>query len=354
MKHLLLLFINLIICTGFSIKSQGYDLKSIPASYSGDLNVSIDNQVVNSSSNIKIGTEVENDALTVSLLAFSINIADTDIDFGDVIISNIEIDKDGKITKGYAEINHPVLSLIKINIAGTMTSEKADLDLDILWNNITIIVKYNGVAINEGYDLSKIPSSYVGNLAISVANTETSNSNNVEVTTFIKDGKLSLKVSNLSIVMGEDIIPFGDITVPGIELDSDGNINKIDMSLQHPTLGELPLSMTGLLTDIKSSLKINITYNKVIPIDVNFEGKAKTSSLTSVSEKNIECIVGDNYILVDNAQIKSFSLYNISGRNIRSKNILSNRIDFDNISTGIYIADIITDKGRITRKIAIK
>lgn len=97
--------------------------------------------------------------------------------------------------------------------------------------------------------------------------------------------KVELILRNFSISIGEAVVPVGDIIVPGVALSGDAsNVELVEttITMQHESLGELPIKVKGNVASGRADLAIDVIWTNEgtqMPISVAYTGDRVTNEV---------------------------------------------------------------------------
>ncbi|MEG1377981.1 MAG: calycin-like domain-containing protein, partial [Bacteroidales bacterium] len=175
---------------------------------------------------------------------------------------------------------------------------------------------------------------------------------NVKVYTYKEDGKNTLKLVLKDFSFMNGAIMVGDIEVPSVAIDEQGVITAPEIIIDKTEvgLGQLPTTLNGTLTKDKANLIIRVLWNDS-PVNVTFDGdKDLLNSLTSAVSQ-IKTIYADNVLTVSGAEITGYKIFTINGSVIANQRNQISSIDMNQYSYGVYLIEITTNHGIITRKV---
>ena len=262
--------------------------------YTDELNVTI-NGTSSAPQQTTINVEAEaNGTYTLSLLNFVMANGEDKIPVGNIVVPAIAVTESNGIknfttkqtvplTEGDPEIASfwlaSMLQEITVDIKGKMTDGSLYCTIDI---DITEAMG-QVVAVTFGKDI-KATRSYTDALVVTInGNSSTPQQTKINVDEKT-DGTYTLSLNNFMLVDTESTIPVGNIVIHNIAADeADGvknfavnqKINIVEGDVEAPfwmgpQLGEVPVDMTGKMTEYKLYCNINIdmsaTLNQVINV----------------------------------------------------------------------------------------
>ncbi|MGL4293095.1 MAG: calycin-like domain-containing protein [Bacteroidales bacterium] len=183
---------------------------------------------------------------------------------------------------------------------------------------------------------------------------------NVKVYTSLQENnKIKLTLKDFSIEVGGQEILVGDIEMTDVTVDAAGNVSAPENEMTHPELGYLPIKLTGgKMNSTNANLDIRVIWTNSesgmeTPIVVNYKNGVKdpTTGISSANDATVEAIVMGDELIVSGANLSKCSVYALTGTLISTIQAQNNKVPLDNISNGIYLIHLVTDKGIITRKI---
>ena len=262
--------------------------------YTDELNVTI-NGTSSAPQQTTINVEAEaNGTYTLSLLNFVMVDGEDNIPVGNIVVPAIAVTESNGIknfttkqtvplTEGDPEIASfwlaSMLQEITVDIKGKMTDGSLYCTIDIDLTEAMGQV----VAVTFGKDI-KATRSYTDALVVTInGNSSTPQQTKINVDEKT-DGTYTLSLNNFMLVDTESTIPVGNIVIHNIAADeADGvknfavnqKINIVEGDVEAPfwmgpQLGEVPVDMTGKMTEYKLYCNINIdmsaTLNQVINV----------------------------------------------------------------------------------------
>ena len=262
--------------------------------YTDELNVTI-NGTSSAPQQTTINVEAEaNGTYTLSLLNFVMANGEDNIPVGNIVVPSIEVTESNGIknfttkqtvplTEGDPEIASfwlaSMLQEITVDIKGKMSDGSLYCTIDIDLTEAMGQV----VAVTFGKDI-KATRNYTDALVVTInGNSSTPQQTKINVDEKT-DGTYTLSLNNFMLVDTESTIPVGNIVIHNIAADeADGvknfavnqKINIVEGDVEAPfwmgpQLGEVPVDMTGKMTEYKLYCNINIdmsaTLNQVINV----------------------------------------------------------------------------------------
>lgn len=286
--------------------------------YTDELNVTI-NGTSSAPQQTTINVEAEaNGTYTLSLLNFVMANGEDKIPVGNIVVPSIEVTESNGIknfttkqtvplTEGDPEIASfwlaSMLQEITVDIKGKMTDGSLYCTIDIDLTEAMGQV----VAVTFGKDI-KATRNYTDALVVTInGNSSTPQQTKINVDEKT-DGTYTLSLNNFMLVDTESTIPVGNIVIHNIAADeADGvknfavnqKINIVEGDVEAPfwmgpQLGEVPVDMTGKMTEYKLYCNINIdmsaTLNQVI--NVKF-GNEDVTGIEQIAGEKGEKVVFD-------------------------------------------------------------
>ena len=286
--------------------------------YTDELNVTI-NGTSSAPQQTTINVEAEaNGTYTLSLLNFVMVDGEDNIPVGNIVVPAIAVTESNGIknfttkqtvplTEGDPEIASfwlaSMLQEITVDIKGKMTDGSLYCTIDIDLTEAMGQV----VAVTFGKDI-KATRSYTDALVVTInGNSSTPQQTKINVDEKT-DGTYTLSLNNFMLVDTESTIPVGNIVIHNIAADeADGvknfavnqKINIVEGDVEAPfwmgpQLGEVPVDMTGKMTEYKLYCNINIdmsaTLNQVI--NVKF-GNEDVTGIEQIAGEKGEKVVFD-------------------------------------------------------------
>lgn len=157
------------------------------------------------------------------------------------------------------------------------------------------------------------------------------------------DTHVTLQIKNFSFAM----LQLGDITVPGVELQKDGNtINLLPKTVDIDLLiGKVKVSLEqSTITNNKLVLSLGVSpYEGDLDIHVGFNGTNTSTGIYDVPTENKPTVYYDattGSIVVKGAENLKYEIFNLTGVQTMTGVIASENINVSNLTKGIYLIKI--------------
>lgn len=164
------------------------------------------------------------------------------------------------------------------------------------------------------------------------------------------ENHITLEIKDFKFLVGGTNIEIGDIRIPGVEVQKEGNtisilpadvvltlpdpIKSVDVHLNKSTIVDKRLDLT---------LTVNTIYPQAITVNVEFDGTyTEGSGIQDVSSSKPSIFYNNetNMLTVKGAQNMKYDIYNTSGLHVVSGILNSEVINVSNLSKGLYLIKI--------------
>lgn len=158
------------------------------------------------------------------------------------------------------------------------------------------------------------------------------------------DTHITLQIRNFAF----GALQLGNITVPGVELQKDGNTiylmpKTVDLDLN--IVGKVKVSLEqSTIIDNKLVLSLGVNpYNGDLDIHVGFEGANTSTGIADVSNDNKPTVYYDTTtgsIITKGAENLKYEIFNLTGVQTMAGVATSDNINVSNLTRGIYLIKI--------------
>lgn len=305
--------------------------------YTDDLTVTINGEASEPQKTVIYVEENNDGTYTLSLNQFTLGGM---IPVGNIVLSNIAATEDNGIRSITAKQNitiaagdenagdwiGPMLGEVPVDLNGKMTDGSLycaiDIDLTSSMNQI--------INVTFGKDI-KATRSYTDDLAVTInGNSSTPQQTTINVDEKA-DGTYTLSLNNFMLANAESTIPVGNIVIHNITAsEADGvknfsvkqNINIVEGDVEAdfwmgPQLGEVPVDLTGKMTDYKLYCNINIDMVSTLGQTINV--KFGNENLTGINDVETENVKVKNIFDLTGRRIEAITapgIYIINGKKV--------------------------------------
>ena len=165
------------------------------------------------------------------------------------------------------------------------------------------------------------------------------------------DNHIRLEIRNFKFSVGGSTIELGDIIIPSVELQKDGNtivlLPKEDVKVNLPDpIGEVSVDLnrsTIVDKEISLILVVETTYPTRLIVDVTFEGTQTSGSgiQSTTTEKPVVYYNAEiDALIVEGAENQKYNIYNITGVQTLSGILNTKEINVTALQRGIYLIKI--------------
>ena len=162
---------------------------------------------------------------------------------------------------------------------------------------------------------------------------------------------IRLEIRNFKFSVGGSTIELGDIIIPSVELQKDGNtivlLPKEDVKVNLPDpIGEVSVDLNrSTIVDkgISLILVVKTTYPAQLIVDVTFEGTQTSGSgiQSTTTEKPVVYYNAEiDALIVEGAENQKYNIYNITGVQTLSGILNTKEINVTALQRGIYLIKI--------------
>lgn len=194
---------------------------------------------------------------------------------------------------------------------------------------------------------------YVGSLEVTLMGATTP-MDNVEVFAENQDDEhFKLTLKDFTFPVSGFPVNIGDIEVPNVKVNADGTIEAPETIIdkEYLGLGKLPTTVAGTMNGNKANLNIKVTW-LTYPIDVVFAGVKKTESSLNKVHHDVKIAINNGFIEVSGITFNQYAIYGINGTLVSTGT--NNLISVNSLHAGIYMLQLNTKAGIITKKFIIQ
>ena len=284
--------------------------------YTDELAVTI-NGTVSDPMQTTINVEPKTDGTyTLSLLNFIMVSGEDAIPVGNIVvpgisyqtvngIDNFASKQDIVITEGSIEAEEwlgPMLGDVPVDITGKMTDGSLYCTINIDLTEVLGQV----IDVEFGKDI-KVARSYEDDLVVTINGMSTQQRATINVDEKI-DGTYTLSLNNFMLADGEDIIPVGNIVLHNIAAENVDGVQKFavkqDIVITEgsieaeewlgPMLGDVPVDMTGKMTEYKLYCNIDIDMTATLGQTINVKfGQEDLAGIEGITAENGTDVIYD-------------------------------------------------------------
>ena len=284
--------------------------------YTDELAVTI-NGTVSDPMQTTINVEPKTDGTyTLSLLNFIMVSGEDAIPVGNIVvpgisyqtvngIDNFASKQDIVITEGSIEAEEwlgPMLGDVPVDITGKMTDGSLYCTINIDLTEVLGQV----IDVEFGKDI-KVARSYEDDLVVTINGMSTQQRATINVDEKI-DGTYTLSLNNFMLADGEDIIPVGNIVLHNIAAENVDGVQKFavkqDIVITEgsieaeewlgPMLGDVPVDMTGKMTEYKLYCNIDIDMTAILGQTINVKfGQEDLAGIKDITLENSANVIYD-------------------------------------------------------------
>ena len=195
---------------------------------------------------------------------------------------------------------------------------------------------------NLGYAQSvEAEGTYNGTLAVSVAGLPAGSSTENIHLIAENDNHIRLEIRNFKFSVGGSTIELGDIVIPNVELQKEGNTITLLPTDAQVTLPE-PIGMvsvhlnqsTIVNNNISLTLTVQTTYPVSLQVDVTFDGTKTGGSGVQNTNPTISAVI------VKGAESQKYDIYDVAGIPTLSGILNAEEINVSTLSRGLYLIKI--------------
>lgn len=202
---------------------------------------------------------------------------------------------------------------------------------------------------NLGYAQSQeAAGTYYGTLSVAIGMPVGNSEENVYLIAE-NDNHIRLEIKDFKFDVGGQELLLGDIIIPNVELQQEGNtvvILPADAQLVLPDpINEVNVHLNQS-TIINKELKLTLSVNVAdlpVPVTVSFTGLLATGSgVYDVATEKVNAYynAATGSLIVKGAENQKYDIYNVTGMQILSGIVTSENINVSNLTKGIYLIKI--------------
>lgn len=202
---------------------------------------------------------------------------------------------------------------------------------------------------NLGYAQSQeAAGTYYGTLSVAIGIPVGNSEENVYLIAE-NDNHIRLEIKDFKFDVGGQELLLGDIIIPNVELQQEGNtvvILPADAQLVLPDpINEVNVHLNQS-TIINKELKLTLSVNVAdlpVPVTVSFTGLLATGSgVYDVATEKVNAYYNSatSSLIIKGAENQKYDIYNVTGMQILSGIVTSENINVSNLTKGIYLIKI--------------
>lgn len=275
---------------------------SVVGTYEGDLRVVLPALQLDNTQERKIFVKADGqENVQLVLRDFSIEVAGSPVTVGDIDVSGIVLSGDAdnvQLEEKKVTISHPDLGELPVTVSGNVASGKANLSIQVVWNDLDIDVTFAGDRISTEVDDSDYAKELVGWYA-QESITATGAPEDLEMQwpgslgiefTYAGYNKINVKEFYVSFPTGNERMSVENVAV---EKETDGTITiaEVKKTIESYSIRgeELSLVFSGFVKDGKPTLNISLKSSQY---DITYVYVGEPKKLTGAAVESFT-ITGD-------------------------------------------------------------
>lgn len=196
----------------------------------------------------------------------------------------------------------------------------------------------------------EIAGTYTGLLSVSIEDVPIGkpSTENVYLTAAEND-QITLEIKNFSFKLGNNVMELGDIIIPKVDLQENGNTiyllpTDVKLTLAEP-IGEVDVHLnqsTVIDKELALTLSVKTIYPDELIVDVDFKGTMSATGISDVTlnKPTVYYNPSIDALMVQGAENQKYDIYNVTGMQILSGILNTEEVNVSTLSRGLYLIKI--------------